>query len=172
MPVREADGLVRACAARFGPDSPAAALGPELVAAHVTVLWPFLAPSLIDTAVLRDIAAVCEKHPRHRFRLERLAAYPGGTVYMPPEPADLLLGLMHDVWNRWPETPPYGGIYDEVNPHVTLAVLEDRAELIPQVRSFAEPHLPIDATAEEVMLLLVENGRWRLLEQFPLGELD
>src|SRR5436190_21991889 len=74
-----ADRLVRECARRFEPTSPTAALGPELVAAHVTVLWPFLAPQLIDQAIVDELRSLCGRHPRHDLQLQRVATFDTGA---------------------------------------------------------------------------------------------
>jgi hypothetical protein len=144
-------------------------LPPELVAAHVTVLWPFLSPDRIDKQTVAELADICSRHPRHAFALERVAVFNGGGVYLPPQPSTCLLQLMHAVWKRWPEWPPYGGHYAEVTPHVTVAAVEDDPTLIREVVRFAEPFLPIRAEARELNLILVREDTWKLLHRFPLA---
>jgi 2'-5' RNA ligase len=123
----------------------------------------------VNHRVREDLRRICIGHPRHEFRLERVAAYPGGCVYMPPEPASALLDLMHDIWRNWPTYLPYEGQYGEVMPHVTLAIVEDHAEAISRVAAFAEPYLPLRVEARELQLLSIRDGKFELMCSFPLA---
>ncbi len=75
--------------------------------------------------------------------------------------------LTEALWRRWPQCPPYEGAYDEVIPHLTVAVGDgDFAAVERQI----EPLLPISAAAEEVWLIVRgEDGRWARELFFPLG---
>ena len=169
VPLPDADALVRAAARMFEPTSPMARIQAEFTAAHVTILAPFVPPSQVDRRVREDLQHICMRHQRHAFRLERVAAYPGGCVYMPPEPASALLDLMHDVWNNWPNHPPYEGQYGKVMPHVTLAIVEDHAEATAKVAAFAEPFLPLRVEARELQLFSIRDGQFELMCSFPLA---
>jgi hypothetical protein len=169
VPVPAADALVRTAQARFQPNSPAAHLLTDLTAAHVTVLWPFLPPDRIDHQVLGELRAICAIYPRHAFMLERVAVFPGGGVYLPTEPSNVFVELTRAVWKRWPEYPPYRGMYAEIIPHVTVAVIKTDSEVIQQAIRFAESFLPIRAEADELQVILVHENTWTLLHRMPLG---
>ena len=139
------------------------------VVRSISVLSPFLPPSLVDDAVVDTLSAICAQNARHAFTLSKVAVFDGGAVYLPPEPPEPLLRLMHMVWQRWPEMPPYGGQYFSVVPHVTLAIVEDEPELIARVTDFAQPFLPIHAEAGEVQLLAVRGQTWQLVHRFELA---
>lgn len=170
VPVVQAEELVRAAQVRFEPNSPAANLTEDLTAAHVTILWPFLPPNQIDRQIVIELGEICARHPRHAFILERVAVFPGGTVHLLPEPSNALLELMHAVWKRWPEFPPYGGVHTEVIPHVTLAAVECDQAHLQQILSFAASFLPIYAEARELQVILVRDNTWTLLHRLPLGD--
>lgn len=44
-----------------------------------------------------------------------------GVVYLAPKPAALFIAFTQAVVERWPEHQPYGGAYEEIIPHLTVA---------------------------------------------------
>jgi hypothetical protein len=82
-----------------------------------------------------------------------------GVLYVAPEPDEAFRRLTTEVWNRYPETPPYGGKYHERQ-------LDDiAAELL----RASEGKLPISAAASEMALPDTTSGRWRVRATFKLG---
>ena len=70
----------------------------------------------------------------------------------------------------FPEHPPYGGVFEEVVPHLTAA--EGDRETLLRAEGELRPWLPIAAHAREVTLLEeVEPGsaRWQARTTFGLG---
>ncbi|HEY3061393.1 MAG TPA: 2'-5' RNA ligase family protein [Chloroflexota bacterium] len=116
-----------------------------------------------------SLRRTCLCDARHTFMLARVAVFDGGAVYLRPEPSEPLLRLMHMVWQRWPEMPPYGGQYLSVVPHATLAIVADEPELVMRVTEFAQPYLPIHAEAGELQLLVVRGQTWQLVHRFELA---
>ena len=53
----------------------------EGVPAHLTLLYPFVEPRLLDASVRRTIAAVAARHAPFHYRLDRAARWPD-TVYV------------------------------------------------------------------------------------------
>jgi hypothetical protein len=72
------------------------------------------------------------------------------------------------VHERWPSHPPYGGLFDHVVPHLTVADGRDPGEL-EHVVSAIEPALPLRARVTELSLLLLRARRWALDATFPFG---
>ena len=48
-----------------------------------------------------------------------------GLVWLEPEPAEPFAALTAAVAARWPDHPPYGGVFDTVIPHLTVVESED-----------------------------------------------
>lgn len=161
VPVPEAEPLVRDLRDRFDPAAPAG------VPAHITVVYPFLDPDVLTTSITRDLEAMIAGVPVFRFELNAIARFPG-VVYLVPEPAGPFTGLTAAVATRWPEAPPYGGIYNDVIPHVTIAHTSE-ADSIEKIRTSIEPALPVGCTAGEVLLVTSNDGRWSVRERFALG---
>ena len=138
---------------------------PEAVARgiplHVTVLFPFVAPDAVPASELQQLFG---SFAPLEFSLTRLAEFPG-VVYAVPEPDRDLLILMRAVHGRFPETPPYGGEFDQVIPHATLA------EGVPldAVVDRCESLLPIPCRVDGVTLLVeTREDRWAEGRRFAL----
>jgi 2'-5' RNA ligase len=153
----------RVVASYTGTDQPAEPGMPP----HITVMWPFRRRvSRSDVDALREIAA---RYPPFEFTLSSIRRFPGVT-YLRPEPAEPFVDLTRAVWQRWPSFPPYGGAYDEIVPHLTLAFEESADEI---ASSAVESLLPITARADTLELLApMTADAWQLLHSLPLGSND
>lgn len=142
------------------------------VPAHVTVLVPFLHTSLIDDGVRRELRALFLRHPAIDVTFREIRRFPD-VAYLAPEPAGAFVRLTEAVAGRWPQTPPYGGIHDEIVPHLTLG----RCGTVDE--PWVTGALPLTARITAVSLMTCESGtalkpgepgeRWRRTEFFPLA---
>lgn len=141
---------------------PSAARG---VPAHVTVLYPFVPPDAIDDDVEARVAAVVGRFAAFPVRFAAIGRFPG-VVYLEPDPAEPFVALTAAITSEWPSHPPYGGRFDTVVPHLTVAHGKEPRGL---ARELARS-LPLDTTAEEVWLLEQHgtSGRWRTRARFGL----
>ena len=132
---------------------------------HVTLLYPFAPPGeLVDEA--REFFAA---QPSFDFALTRIATWPD-VVYAVPEPDEELRVCMRELFARFPQWPPYGGIHEDVIPHATLGEEIDAAAVRDEIERRVGPHLPHRCQARDVSLLeQIAPDRWRERERFPLG---
>lgn len=146
------------------------------VPAHVTVLYPFLPPALLDETVLAALGRLFAGIRAFAFTLDRVAWFGDAVVFLgPADPAPFRV-LTERVFAAFPSCPPYGGEHAEVVPHLTIG---DRGGLAALAAAGAAvmPYLPIEATAAEVALMAgpppgdhaAPAGQWRRLASFPLG---
>ncbi len=137
------------------------------VPAHVTVLFPFLPADQLRPEVRRELAALAAAHPPFEVRFERAGRFPG-VVYIAPEPATPFARLTEAVVAAYPEFPPYGGAYDVVIPHLTIAE-SDEAPL-DEIATAATNVLPFRRRVS-ALEVLVEGGegRWHTRWRLPLG---
>ncbi|MFV0307655.1 MAG: 2'-5' RNA ligase family protein [Desertimonas sp.] len=89
------------------------------VPAHVSVLYPFR--SVVDDAAAAVIGAHASSIPAFDVTFARAACFPGGVLYLVPEPARPFRDLTVALAAEFPDCPPYGGEHDEVVPHLTVA---------------------------------------------------
>jgi len=159
VPVPEAEPVVGRWRAARDPSARAG------LPAHITVLYPFVPPPLLDAGVEGALAGVLAAFHTFPFRLTRTATFPG-VLYVAAEPPQPFVDLTNAMSHRWPEHPPYEGRYVDVVPHLTVAM----GRRVRSVARRVEHGLPIDATARELWLMTSgTTGRWSARRRFSLG---
>jgi hypothetical protein len=163
VPVREAETVVRPRAMLAAPELLPAEDG---VAAHITLLAPFMAPGAADHGVLSELTGFFADVTGFAFRLTAVAAFPDGPVYLTPEPPEVFRRLTAGLHRLFPEFPPYGGQFDDVVPHLTVPMPpgEDASTL----RTALHRRLPIEAHATEARLVHVTD-RMHTVATFRFG---
>lgn len=139
------------------------------VPAHVTVLYPFMEPALLDAEVLRELAAIARAVRGFDFRLRELRRFPS-SLYLAPEPDDGFRALTEGVHQRFPDHPPFAGKFAVVVPHVTVAHGDEPqlCEIEVELR-IALPGAGVRARCEEMVLIENGTGRWETVQTFALG---
>jgi len=163
--VPEAEPIVGRLRQRYDPS---AAVG---MPAHITLNYPFLPGEPADAETIDQLGVLFSRFPSLRFSLIEARQF-FDTVYLAPHPDGPFMELIQAVVAQYPHSPPYGGIFAEVVPHMSLAQSENAAELELVLREFApgsEGKLPIEAAANEVTLMDNRNGRWKKRLAFRLG---
>ena len=163
--VPEAEPLVGPFRAEHDP---AAAEG---IPAHVTVLYPFVAPADHDAAVDRALAETFASFAPFEGRFAEIKRLPG-VLTLAPEPAERFRELTVSLWQRFPDHPPYGGKHPDIVPHLTIGLNDDETALDSLERAFAvaaADHLPISSTVRSVALMDNSSGRWAVRSAYPLG---
>jgi hypothetical protein len=136
--------------------------------AHVTALWPFLPVEALDAAVERRLVELLSGAQPFAFALTRVATLADAAVLV-PEPAEPFARLTRLLWDEWPEYPPFGGAFDDIAPHVTLAIDPSAADRA-GIKAALAPRLPLAARASEVLLVEeAASGPLRVRRRFALG---
>ena len=161
VPASEAEGLVREWRARYDPSCSAG------VPAHITILYPFRHPDLVDDVLISDLTSLFSVHSPFSYRLTRIGRFPAVT-HLVPEPPDPFVALTGAVAKRYPDCPPYWGLYGEVVPHCTVAHTDDDA-VHEAIEMAVTPALPVRGRATEVVLMQEREGAWTFRARFPLG---
>ena len=163
--VPEAEAVVGRLRQRYDPS---AAVG---LPAHITLNYPFLPGEPVKAVTIDQLEVLFSRFPPLRFSLIEARQF-FDTVYLAPHPDEPFMELIRAVVAQYPQSPPYGGLFAEVVPHLSLAQSENTAELELVLREFApgsEGKLPIEAAANEVTLMDNRNGRWKKRLAFRLG---
>jgi len=146
---------------------PSAAIG---VPAHITINYPFLPGTAPPGPHLERLHSLFADMPAFEFELSEICRWPD-VLYLAPRPVEPFADLIAAVAIAFPDSPPYGGVFQEVNPHLTIAQLDDRAVLdsiTEEFTSAARGRLPITSSAREIVLIDNRSGRWATVERFPL----
>jgi len=135
---------------------------------HVTVLWPFLEPDAVDHAVERRLEALFAGAPAFDVSLGAVGSFPD-AAFLSPEPSAPFVRLTELVWHEYPECPPFAGAYDDIVPHLTVALDPTEADREVIARELA-PLLPVRTQAREVLLFDEgDDGVYRPRRTFALG---
>jgi 2'-5' RNA ligase len=139
--------------------------------AHITLLYPFKPPDEVDEIVLDSLRQCFAQFAPIRFALGAIRRFPVEVLYLAPEPDEPFRQLTLAIWDRYPQTPPYGGKWPNIVPHLSVAWLVDEQQLDVITDEFVEASqasLPIRATASEVALMDNRSGRWQVRAMFSL----
>ena len=162
--VPEAEPLVTRFRARFDRSAIAG------LPAHITVLYPFLHPDSISIEIVSDIRSLFRDFGRFRFSLCGVCGFPG-VAYLIPDPLAPFDALTNAAVARFPETPPYGGAFANLVPHLTIAQQPPApclAEITSRLLLEAGTMLPVECVATEVTLVIKRAGRWSIGPKFAL----
>ena len=162
--VPEAESRVRSLRERFDPVARAG------VPAHITVLFPFMAPESVDESVLRLVRTAISGIEAFEFALTTVGRFPT-TAYLAPQPAGPFVVLTESLARAFPAFPPFGGEFESVVPHLTVAHgnatdAEIAAFELSAAMAFQGP---IHSVCNSLVLLENSSGQWRQMHVFPLG---
>jgi 2'-5' RNA ligase len=157
----EAEPVVGAWRRRF--DTSAA----HGVPAHVTVLYPFLDADRVDAGVVAALGELFAAHAAFEARFSACGRFPE-VIYLAPELDAPFRELTEAVAARWPEAPPYGGQFEDVLPHLTVAdgVPPDVQDMIEAELS---GRLPVTTRVRAVVMETYDGALWKETAFFPLG---
>ena len=139
--------------------------------AHITINYPFLPGLTPDQNLYQKLAELFTESDSFTFYFKRFGRFPG-VIYLAPEPEAPFQELIEKVANRFPKSPPYGGAFDSVVPHLTVAHAEDEellASIERQLTEVAHQYLPMTIRVEQVWIMDNRSGRWQERKVFKLG---
>ena len=137
---------------------------------HITVLFPFAAPETIAPAIMAAVRAAISRFEPFSFELPEAARFPE-TLYLRPVPSAPFAALTRALAAAFPDFPPYGGEFSDIIPHLTVAHGSPReldsahTELLSALFAHGSPR----STCRALDLIENTSGRWRLVQQIPLG---
>jgi len=157
------DPVVASCRAALDPMEP---LG---VPPHVTVLFPFVTGD-IPAAVTDRLRETYSTVQPFETTFSSTRWFEDHVLWLAPDDPQPYVDLTRTTMAAFPGYLPYGGEFDEITPHLTVA---DRAD----VRAMREAEvdlmtrLPVSAHAGGVTLMTQgrPGGPWTRAIHFPLG---
>ncbi|WP_329172822.1 2'-5' RNA ligase family protein [Streptomyces sp. NBC_01477] len=142
--------------------------------AHVTVLYPFLHASRIDTGVEDRLTALFGSRERFTLHFREFRRHPGALM-LDPSPVDPVRALIKDVRDEWPELIPYRGIFGDegLDPHMTVSRGEGPDEYeaaYDALESEFASLLPLSSSVREVRLIIWDGTAWQDRTRYRLGD--
>ncbi|HOT81665.1 MAG TPA: 2'-5' RNA ligase family protein [Microthrixaceae bacterium] len=142
------------------------------VPAHITILYPFRAPDVLDDTVNATLASLAASVPAWDLSLVEVDAFPD-AVWLRPEPDDHLHAPADSVWAAFPACPPHGGQFPALRPHVTVGQDPDPERIDLLRRRAAEElatMLPVTGRVDGLSLFVSgEAGEWTRCTVFPFA---
>ena len=137
---------------------------------HVTVLFPFLATSALTAAVRAELSGIAATVEPFEVAFRRVRRFDEGVVWIEPEPAEPFRRLTAAVVERWPDHPPYDGLFDEVIPHLTVVEADGDAPPLAAIEAEVGAAMPFQARADRLEVWRHDPaGRWRPHWRLRLG---
>jgi len=136
---------------------------------HITVLYPFVLPELLSDAVVDEVADVVGRFPPFDLELTHLAEFDGEAFYLAPDPAEPFAAITQALWDRFPDHPPFGGRFETVVPHLTVAAVPFGATR-ERVEDLLASDLPIAARATGVAVMIEDEDGWTIGPELPFRE--
>jgi len=82
------------------------------------------------------------------FELTHLAEFDGAVFYLAPDPSEPFVAITEALWDRFPDHPPFGGQFETIVPHLSVAGVPFGATR-EAVEDLLGSDLPIAATRRE-----------------------
>jgi 2'-5' RNA ligase len=162
IPVAEADSALQR---RY------MAAGSEDMPAHITLLYPFTDTELLAVGHVEEVWGALERFAPFDVEfteIRRFESDPEKVLWLAPRPSEPFVAITESLATAFPEHKPYGGKFDEVIPHLTVAVSSD-SRLLGEIEGKVAPELPIEARVAQVAIYEHLGRGWRLRSSFDLS---
>ena len=123
-------------------------------------------PALIEEPTITCLSSLFSEFPCFDFSL-RLGWIGREVLLLVPEDDSPFLRMTETVLNRWPQYPYYGGEYDKIEPHVSLAYGEGGP--LSRVADLIAGYVPVRGQAILVGLSTGKPGFMTCRARFPLA---
>ena len=136
----------------------------------MTVLFPFAAPDAINDAAIEMAAAAVASVRTFECEFVRVCWFGDDVVWLAPEPAGPFRALTNMVHAAFPQFPPFGGVYADVVPHLTIGNGPDGGSAALRAAEVT-PFLPVRTQVRHAWLMTGTQAlaSWRVVAELPLG---
>ena len=142
------------------------------VPAHLTVVYPFKVD--LATGDQRRLTDLFLSFQPFAVSGKRTGWFDETVVYVEPVDPAPLIALTSAVQEAFPAYPIYGGVFDEVVPHLTIGH-DQPAEVLRAAELAVLGRLPFTQTVDHIelwsgpTLATAPKGSWRRLSDYPLA---
>lgn len=140
------------------------------VPAHITVLFPFMAPAELTPQVLAELRSLLLSQAAFGFQLGSVGRFPA-TTYLEPQPREAFVALTEAIWRAFPAFPPFGGEFPSIIPHLTVAhgSEPDAVTAGKAIATALSEQGPVRSVCSSVVLMENSSGGWTRMHEFLLA---
>ena len=137
---------------------------------HVSLLYPWAVPPA-DGALVDRLRQAVDGFGPLEVTFSAVCRFPA-VVWLRPEPEAEIRALARSLAKRFPEYPPYGGLYPDPQPHLTVAVSDD-PDLLDVIEG--EVRSAVDLGSLSTVVTTVDiaerslDRQWTVRTRIPLG---
>lgn len=136
---------------------------------HISVLYPFVAGGEVKDQDRRLLESVIGGFPRVMINFKALRWFGKEVLWLDPSPAVPLRKLTEAIVESFPECKPYGGEFDEIVPHLSVAERKPLPRML-LAQALVRRRLPLVSTAGAVWWMAQDStGSWHRVATFELG---
>jgi 2'-5' RNA ligase len=142
------------------------------VPAHVTVLFPFVAPEALDDGTVAAAAAAVASVEAFDCTFVATRWFGSDVLWLEPRPAEPLRRLTRAVWAAFPGCPPYEGAHDGIEPHLTVGERAlGGADALEAAEAAVRSALPFTEHVDHALLVIGSQRprSWRVQARLPLA---
>jgi 2'-5' RNA ligase len=137
--------------------------------AHVTLLFPWL-PAPVGPEGLQRARCALQSFPPITLTFTQVRRWPR-VIWLLPEPEAAVRAMTAVLMNAFPECPPYGGEFPDLQPHLTVAEGTEEAldRIEPEVIQALAESGPVTVTVDSVAVPeRQEDRRWQIEHSISL----
>jgi 2'-5' RNA ligase len=143
------------------------------VPAHVTVAYPFKPIERLDGGDVSALFGLVGREPAFEITFSDTGWFGDEVLFLEPDDATAVVSLTRRVERAFPDHPIYGGVHDDLHPHLTIGHGVDPA-VLRGVEREVRPHLPLAQIVTRLELwhgpaLASGTPGWQRARSFPLG---
>jgi len=130
------------------------------VPAHMTLLYPFVPPKIVDETI-EKLKVICKEYSPFEVTLDRYGSFEG-AIFLEPSDPEPVMNLHRHLAASFPEYPVYDGEHGiDLHPHLTLARFENPNQadevVLPPTPKFTftvdKIHLYLGSTIEDIAFI-------------------
>jgi len=135
----------------------------EIKLGHKRNCCPWIEPCLITDSILKELEDVFLDRISFKYKL-KVGWFGDEVLILVPEDESNFISMTKAILNYWPDYPYYGGEYNKIEPHITLAIGEPI--ILKQIYKDIENLLPKEILCSKVDLNIGTPGNMKLLKTF------
>jgi protein-tyrosine phosphatase len=162
--VPEAEEILKHIKLKFNEIDPIPNNGP----AHITIQFPWIPPNIIEQDDMEKVRNIFSKMKPFDYSMKH-SWFGKEVLILIPEDPKPFIEMTKSILEEWPDYPYYGGDYDEIEPHITLAYGEYNN--LKMIEKEIQEKLPIKAICSEIIISVGVPGQMKEIERINLNSM-